>query len=572
MFENPRFLYRVVNILVLLSPMVITGTADAQEIERKLILVARPQDNLTAENPMDTVNTVFWDQSTQTIDFFFEAWDGNRQFWDFDEKNLVVREKIGKVTLDLEVIFQGKIKDRLHFGDREVYQLKTRSKENYHRGVRTYVLIWQSPDSRLEVAKVQVEKNWGILGAFSQVRKYSFADLLVICLLILAVTLLVLSEVVPWIHILNFKKKYVFSYSEVQRQGERKFNPVSGMPLKPNERVVKMCNRDICEVPLHIWERRNYQCLYCPDRCDGNANIWTREFFSQRGSAKKLNWLWFGAAGGAMAWILNYLLELFPQEASREWLSQILLGFSTGLSYALMLSWVEELGQSRNLSILRILLRAFIGGVAGAALFFGFAYLGHSGLLSALTWLLFCAILGLVLSINSSIPWIRGGLSGLAAGVVSGAVYYALPLLFSNPEASLVKMITLIVAGAVLGQGIIQVVKQLDKIELQVVAPQYRSGLVFSLDNFLKTGNNVVIGKEMKTCTVRVKWEDEMVLGQHAQMKMSDNKVFIQPLGEAELWINDNRLTRGQSLLLRGGEMIHLGRNNKTVFKYLQKA
>ncbi|MCB9294571.1 MAG: FHA domain-containing protein [Lewinellaceae bacterium] len=550
-----------------------------QNGDQKLIWASRSDANApgieaAGVDTASNVDAVYHDKETKTIDLFFRAWDGNRQFWDFDEKNLVVKEVVGEDTLDLPVVFQGRVSDTTLFGAGEVFQVKTQSERDYHREKRTYLLTWRSPDPNQKemLADISVQKNWSLLTPFSLTRQLSFWDLLVLALFILAAALLVLSELFPWINIYQFKKKYVVPYAQVKKEGERKLNPITGRALEPNEMVVHLCDRAMCDVPFRIWKNRNYRCWHCPEHCDGDAHVWTGEFFSQKGGAQKLNWLWFGAAGGALAWLINVGLEraLAGSAAENQEYEYALLGFSMGLAYAFMLSWVEEIGQGRSLSVGRILLRTLMGATMGALLFYVSSLIGDANWLGAITWLVFCVLLGLVISFNSSINWKRGALSGLIAGLVSGVVYYLIPLLF--PEASVVKIITLIVAGGILGQGMIQVVKRLDKIELQVVSPSYRSGIVFALDNFLLAGKNILIGKDMKTCDVRVKWEDPYVLAKHAELRLANNQVYIKPLGEAELWINEDRLQNGKSMLIKGGEIIRLGRNSDTVFKYLQKS
>lgn len=553
-------------LLLLCCHMFILHIGVAQEQGFKIFL----------KTPKGMNSAVVHDQSSKTIDMFFVATESARKFWDFDEQNLFIQEKIGQDSFPLEVVFQGIVNDTL-LGLEEVYQVKTRSSKDYHQEKRTYIITWKSlPDAktglRTTLARATTEEDWNALKAFSLTRERSFWDLGALAAFILLLLLLLFSEVFPIFKIWGFKRRYVFPYSQIQKTGERKLNPITGQPLMPNEMVVRMCDREICAVPYKTWKRRNYQCLHCPENCDGNANIWSREFFTQKGGARRYNWIWFGATGGALAGLLFLVGKIGLAEYLTEELENILLGFSMGFGLLLMLSWVEEIGQGRGVSIGRIALRTLMGATIGSLLFFGLSRLGDSNLLGAVTWVLFCLLAGLILSFHSSISWQRGLLSGAIAGLVSGLIYYIIPILFPNPEASLVKVITLLFAGGILGQGLLQVVRQLDKIELQVISPAYRNGVVFALDNFLKAGKNILIGTDMKAATVRVKWEDDHVLARHAEMKMSNNKVFIRPLGEAEIWIDDTQLQNGKSLQINGGEMIRLGRQGKTVFKYLQKS
>ena len=238
-----------------------------------------------------------------------------------------------------------------------------------------------------------------------------------------------------------------------------------------------------------------------------------------------------------------------------------------------MLSWVEERGQGRSLSWGRILLRTFIGALIAALIFYGGYFLadiiGQSWISTPIVWLVFCLILGAILSINSTIPLKRGLLSALAAGAIS-AIIYGISL-FTLDSAETVRLLTYIVLGAVFGWGILQVVSQLQTIELEVLSPSHRSGFSYPVDKWLQAGEKIIIGRDMKQCKVRVKWDDDFVLPHHAELDMRNNKVYIKPLEDAELWVNDRPVERNSSLALSGGERIRLGRHSQTAFKYLQK-
>ncbi len=517
---------------------------------------------------------IYLDMASKTLDLFFVAREGRHKFWSFNEDNLKITETYQENTTSPKVIYQGKITDPTHFGEQSVYQVKFRPADKLLTGKRTYKVEWLDNNQQNLIDPVIIEKNWPSIDRVYLGKSSSFPLVLVICLGILALLLLALSEFIPIFDVFRFKRKYVFAFADVQKEGERKLNSVTGRPLQPQTQVVKMCDRDICCVPLKQWERKNYQCYHCPDRCDGNLNVWTRKFFKQQGRAKLLNWIWFGMAGGALAWVIQIGMgNVTDQLEFGDIRGYLALGFSIGMGFSLMLSLVEELGQSREFSWSRILLRTLIATAISTVLFGGFAYLESKPGLIFLSWLLFCSSLGLVISYNSSIPWRRGLVSGLAAGAVSGLVYGFFPRLFSSFEDPiLLKMITLLLAGAILGTGIIQIVKRLSKIEFQVLAPATRSGMIYSLDNFLRSGAEVIIGKDFNESTVRIKWEDDQVLPLHASLTMEGNVVRVAALKGAELWVDDNRLLGGESQVLKGGELIQPGRKSKTVFRYIQKA
>lgn len=523
---------------------------------------------ITIHTKKGEVDKVYHDEKAHTIDLFFVATSNDKPFWDFDESNLKVFETIGKQKDTLRVIFQGRIKDEDSFETTEVYQVKTRSKTNYHKEERTYEIIWLDRDGDKELATASVSHSWlNIEGGFSLLKEYTFLDIFLLGLLLLSLLLLGLSELMPLYRSWKFKKEYVMPYASIQKEGEVIRHPITGKPLRPNEEVVVMCGRTDCNSPLSVWKKNSYTCRHYPN-CKGNVTIGTQQFFTQVGGFKKLNWLWFGTLGGLLAWAITYAVGNTTL-ADTFLASSLSMGIGLGIGLTFMLTLVDELG--RDVSFVRLFLKTILGALSAALLFYIASLNGitSNAIGTAVTWVLFCITLGAILSIQSSISLIRGIISGGIAGIVSGLAYVLAANLFD--EAELVKMITFLLLGSILGVGIIQVIKQLDKIELEVLSPSERSGLRFSLDKFLNDGNNVTIGTDMKKTNVRVKWQDDYVLPEHAELSMKNNQVSIKALKGADIWVNGSPISAGVSIDLKGGDAIRLSRSGPTLFKYLQK-
>lgn len=533
---------------------------------------------LTLVKPFNSQESVVHTLETETIDLFVIASIDEQPFWDFNTGNLKAVEVVRGDTLELPIIFQGRIRDSLRFGSASVYQIQTRSSRDYHSEKRQYQLLWFKPgqpgQKPILAAKAEAQRDWGIITSFNLNTPFSFPDLLVIGLLLVALFLVALSEGIPFLQMWFFQAKYVTPYYKVQKAGERRLNPITGQQIQPGEKVVKMCDQEFCCVPYSVWKRKGYQCWNYPEKCQGTANLGFRKFFLQLNWFRRLNWLWFGVAGGFFAWLLSYLLSLAPLPPAwfHESYTIVVTGLGLGFGLTSMLALVEELGQGRTLSLVRILLRTGIGLVSAGILFFLSTKLETGTLNTAIFWLVFCTVLGSVISINSSIGVQRGLIGGFLAGLSSTLVYMLVVFFFPKDlSAELAKMVTFMAAGGVLGIGIIQVVKQFSKVEMEVVSPSERRGMVFSLDNFLRAGEQVIIGRDMKGSKVRVKWDDNLVLPHHAVLTMTNNQVFIQPLKNAEIWVDDAPILQQQSRLLKGGEVIRLGRNSISAFKYLQK-
>jgi hypothetical protein len=533
--------------------------------------------SIQLETKKGETDSVYHNRESQTIDFYVTLREEGETLWNFRDEDIIIYEYLGGEKKDsLPIYFQRRIQNSVF--SEPVYLIKTRSQHNLLGGERQYEIVWfhlgrgNAEDSTIQTLR----KNWyNVLTPVPLVAStYSFWDVFVLGSFALILLLLILSELIPFFRKQAFKRKYVRPYHKVREAGESSLHPVTARPIDLNEQVVVKCENPLCGVPLSIWEKKNYECWHYPKQCQGTANIGFRQFFHQMGIFKKLNWLWFGALGGFLAWTLYYLLRSFLPISTwqSEQLYPIYMGAALGISLSSMLAWVEEKGQGRELSYKRIALKVLLGLVASVLVFYLFTLLPANPYLAGLNWLLFCVVLGVILSVNSAITLHRGLLSGFIAGTLSTLVYVLLLVLVPNPEAELPLLATFILAGGILGYIIMQVVSELERIELEVISPPYRRGLQIPLDRWLNAGQKVTLGRSMKSCEVRVKWEDNYVLPEHAELKMQNNKVYITPLGDAEIWVGDGPLKNGRSYRLEGGEIIRLGRHSQTAFKYMQKS
>ena len=535
-----------------------------------LLVLLRP--NLTAQQHRLQIDTVLMNPATQTVDIYLHALLEGEAFFKFGEagNDLIVTETLlpsGNAKAFEDVKYWSLV-DSARFGERRVIQILTQSTVNTHKERREYQIRW-TKDGQI-LAEDSYIQPWQAKGIDLRT-SYSFWDLLALGAFIAALALLVLSEFIPMFRKARFKRKYVKPYGLVKSDGEQDKNPITGKLIQREDLVVKMCERPYCRVPLEVWQKRAYRCSHYPENCDGNPKIGSRQFFKQIGIFRQLNWLWFGITGGLLGWAASYLLEQAPQEGDPFW-QNVMLGLGLGFGLTLMLSWEAERDIWVELSPVWIAVRTASGALA-AGIIFGFGYylekwIGFNWVAGPLTWLLFSAALGAILSIKSNILLTRGLISGLIAGGVSALLYGGFLILLD--EAQLARLLAFTILGGILGYGIIQVVTQLEEVKMEVLSPAYRSGLVFELDKHLKAGQEVVIGKHMKN-TVRVKWEDEFAQQLHARLKMNNQSVVIQPLPEAELWINDEPLSGGNSRVLKGGEQIKFARNSPTVLLYHQK-
>ena len=425
---------------------------------------------------------------------------------------------------------------------------------------------------------------------------------------IIIITILgICSILVPILQKKKFLKTYVFKYA--QEGAVRLNDPVYMEPIKSGELIVRKCQQ---VVPLSTWEDIGGQCPNFPDcmdpqflGCNGAGGPTEDSFFSRKGMFRLLNWMWYGALGGFLAWILIAFFNLIEFQGIKTIISKLLpadkltaisdidlsddniyqlllnslsndllLGIAFGTGIVLMLSYIVELSESRQFQwstlIKRTILRAFLGMLVSILIFFSGFYLQYGGILpnpyasGLLTWLLFGIAVGVILSINSNIDLARGIWGGLLAALIAYNVYFAIAILFSNFVGA--KLISLIVLGAVLGFVLVSVISRLENFELEFIAPKRIENIPIS--KWLKNDQTILIGKEPGSY-VYIKWDDPAVMTQHARLLLENGVVFIQPL--AETLVNRKIIPVGKKSPLANKDLIQLGRESTTLIRYKEK-
>jgi hypothetical protein len=464
------------------------------------------------------------------------------------------------------------------------YRIETLSGKPYYTGDpdREITLLLRLEGDSLQ-AQVSLEHIGSLVspidfrGALIQL---STIDLLLMGVLALALLLLIISELPALWRLWQFNRKYVKPYGRVRIPNRQETNPITLQPFRDNDMVVTKCKQKALAA---TWQRRGYRCPNYPDcpltayGCHGKGFLKDppKLFFTQQGSYRLLNWLWFGAGGGFLAWLLFLALKsanFTDNQTTQKLIENAFFGFSLGLGLTAMLSWVEERGQSRRLSWTRILLRALGTSLLTSLVFVGGFYLEKNiGLYvgGLLTWLLFGLGLGWALSFYSTISWQRGLLAGVIAGVLAFQVYFVLVKSLES-QSELALLVSLILLGALAGMVIVSVVRRLEDFELEVLSPTQFSGQKAPISKWLKADMNITIGTD-QGCHVLVKWGDQDAEAQarHAELSMRQQQVFITP--HAETWLGGYQLPIGTSHPLSSGDIIRLGRESISRFRYHEK-
>ena len=130
------------------------------------------------------------------------------------------------------------------------------------------------------------------------------------------------------------------------------------------------------------------------------------------------------------------------------------------------------------------------------------------------------------------------------------------------------KLVSLLTLGAIIGYTIISVVSSLEDFEFEVMSPNERRGYTFPVSKWISKGAQISIGKSPKA-QIFIKWNDEEVLQNHANIYVKNDKVHIHATGETLL--NGRLLSTETHTSLKDQDVIQLGRHSTTQLRYKEK-
>lgn len=491
------------------------------------------------------------------------------------------------------------------------YKIKVQPPQDraiFNGTVRNLEVIWQSGDTAYSAVK---SYQFGTQNAPIDLRSkpptplIHWINLFLGGLIVVFGVLAILVLIVPFFRKKNFREKFVKQYA---KEGNlKKSDPITLEPFENGDWIVDCCKTMMA---LDTWEHNGNQCVNYPGclndakPCEGRGgNTGHEKFFSQKGIYRKLNWFWFGALGGLIAW---FLYAIF-QNINMDWFAgaleslvntsliktplqglgafdnisqnmdtlsyQVLDGIGLGFGLCFSLALVEEMGQARKISIGRILLRTFLGMMLALIVFtIGFliqySILPNAYVTGLLTWTIFGLVIGVVLSIKSTINFGKGILGGLIAGFVAFHLYYGVTTL-DHDLWPLAKLVGFILLGGILGVIIVAVVSRYEDFELEYVEPaKYRK--INPISKWLKAGMDIFLGTD-SSCYVYVSWADPAIQPQHALLSYDTKKnlVYIEP--QAETLINNKVIPLDQKTELQDGDLIQPGRNSVTKMRFKVK-
>ena len=432
--------------------------------------------------------------------------------------------------------------------------------------------------------------------------EYNVFSVLLIGLFIIAGLLLFFWLLIPTYNRFHFKKNHIKKYASIKKAGVRANDPLTLEEIKDDETVVVMGKKIML---LETWKYlKEHEGETSKDHAIFFKNQLSGNFFSQSGDFQRLNWVWFGALGGYLAWCIGLLFKMisidFYLHILESWLDtpqkQIssavydasLTGVAMGIGIVLALALVDELGSSRSFRISSIIKRILIGAVVGLFVFLVESYLTASFLNSSyigglIGWTIFGTFIGLTVTFFSSIELKNGVIGGFISGVIAFHFYYLFqtaPFFIDVFNASFAQMFSFIIYGCVLGYVIFKVVFRLEDFDITFLSPEAFYGRKNPISKWLKSDSYeaIYIGTD-PGCEITIKWSQQddkaVLLPRHARLTYDDGLVSIEPLEKnsenrkdekAELLINNNLVNR--KTILNDKDRIRLGLQSISLMEF----
>lgn len=486
------------------------------------------------------------------------------------------------------------------------FKFKVKPVCNEYRGARRILMTkWTSAERGTMFADREYKIGSSIEPVYIGSRSkdnLNWLLLLIVGLVLVFGLLFLLIFLLPYFKRREFLKKYVVKYKPETNKIKR--DPITQDVIQEGDKVVMKCQQ---MVTLDTWDALGYcpnfpSCMEFQEPCNGKGGEEaSASFFSQRGATKIYNWLWYGSLGGLVGWIIySGLFRITQLKNLKNWVASFFdakvldptAAFSDAVSFAqntgafveqtfqggllgtaliAALTVAEELGSTRKFSPLRVGVRVLIAVFISFAVFCGgfvLQYLlldGNVFFSGLINWAVYGILLGIILSINSTIEWKKGLLGGLISCLIAYLVYYGVLELIPNDE--LAKLLSFILLGGILGALIVTVIASLENFELVYLSPQEYNGMVKPISKWLKNGMEVYIGRSAK-CYVFVKWNDEQVEDKHAMLVYEGQIVYIIALFET--LVNGVIIPENQKIELHNDDIIQLGRYSISKMQYKQ--
>ncbi len=417
-------------------------------------------------------------------------------------------------------------------------------------------------------------------------------------IVILFISFFIIQVVIPYLiyKTSGFERKYIQKYKSNDEEVV-KCNFCSEELLDDEEVVVK-CQHIMHK---HCWWENGNKCTEYGQNCkDGKQYYFDKtKPFSSVNSPFFMKWVLFGMGGGFLSWLIYQffvfenplifgsftrgLLNIFYsgnlQETDADVITSfmakigplLLIGPLLGFILTFLFSYINEYRRKNIQVLLSIFWRSLLGALSGFLAFLigsiiiiAFNAYGTNIWIDWIPWLLFGGLLGLCLSIKTTIVWKHA----LLGGVLSGLISFVL-LFFSKWFGSYAVLFSFMLYSAGLGISIVTIHRTSQRYFLRYKGRREGEIAIHKWMSVLGGSNDVTIGRS-NHCIIEMNWDENPTIQDiHAKLYV-DKKSGIPSLKvlEDNLTFNGNVVRKNDDFLLKNGVIFKIG---NTEFQYIEK-
>ncbi len=269
-------------------------------------------------------------------------------------------------------------------------------------------------------------------------------------------------------------------------------------------------------------------------------------------------------------------LEYIRDNDLSKYYSNTLDGIFIGAMLGLAFSYLEEKrNQMFFKTYLKILLRTIVMGIVGFVIFFVGSMLSSAidmdYISQLIMWLLFGLVFGYALSVKTSISPKNGIIGGLLSSAIAFQPFFFVIKYVGMSEVS--RILSFIIYGAILGSIISVVNKMLSKYVLKIIQVPVGSEKWKNVDvkihKWMNASQSVSLGSSVDN-HFSIHWEKD-IPAQSIQLEKKNEKVFIYVLNGSDtkpIKLNNRILTEGAERQIFKDDIIEVG---DTKFQYVEE-
>ncbi len=418
---------------------------------------------------------------------------------------------------------------------------------------------------------------------------------LILILLVLIIIQMIWPLINNQLFNMRYKRRYIAPPAEQKRTC-----PYCLDTINPHDKIISKCAHI---VHSSCWVNNDHMCPEFGQNCTtGKQNYFDiNDPFARKNKVYYLNWVLYGLFGGLMAWVTflflkdltvwynmaNTMVNWFApgiESSTYNYAFKLaplyVLGLVMGFFLTLLFSWAEEYRQKNAVTILRFVLRSIIGAAIGMLSFLVgsifiilFKQPDTNFLVDWIPWLIFGVLLGLSLSVKTTIDWKHGLLGGLISILFSFIMLYYLGYAFSGVMSYIAAVISFMLYGAGLGGAIATVRSTAEQYFLKILNGP-KNGTHIAIHKWMSSQsglNEVYVGKS-NVCEIQMNWEKSNEIAEkHAKIYLNTDRKMpvLVSLEKGKTTLYDERveMTPGKEYDLLNGTTFTI---SETIFQYVE--